>query len=64
MAASYFIAGDQNPLGQYLVARSPMLSADNRPQLQIACIHCGNEYIADETSFHGCRCPACQNGRS
>ncbi|MFZ5737111.1 MULTISPECIES: hypothetical protein [Rhodopseudomonas] len=63
VSANYHVAeGDQNALGQYLVARTASCSADRRPHLQIACIHCGTEYVAAEINFHNCKCPACQGG--
>lgn len=63
LVATYHIAeGDQNSLGQYLVARASTCSADKRLHLKIACIHCGTEYVAAEVNFHNCRCPACQDG--
>ena len=63
LVANYHIAvGDQNALGQYLVARTATFTPDKRPHLKIACIHCGNEYLAAEVNFHDCKCPACQNG--
>jgi hypothetical protein len=63
VVAHYHVAvGDQNPLGQYLVARTATFSADKRQHLKIACIHCGAEYVAAEVNFLACKCPACQNG--
>lgn len=63
MVGYYQVAvGDQNALGQYLVARTTSFSADKRAHLMIACIHCGKEYVAAEVNFHDCKCPACQNG--
>ncbi|PPQ43524.1 hypothetical protein CKO39_12270 [Rhodopseudomonas palustris] len=63
VSANYHVAeGDQNALGQYLVARATSCSADRRPHLKIACIHCGAEYVAAEVNFHACKCPSCQNG--
>jgi Zn finger protein HypA/HybF involved in hydrogenase expression len=61
MVANYHVAvGDQNSLGQYLVDRT--VSADKRPRLRIACIHCGKEYLAADVNFHRCKCPSCQSG--
>ncbi|WP_420135209.1 hypothetical protein [Rhodopseudomonas sp.] len=61
MVANYHVAvGDQNALGQYLVDRT--VSADKRPHLRIACIHCGEEYLAADVNFHNCKCPSCQSG--
>jgi hypothetical protein len=63
MAGYHQVAvGDQNALGQYLVARTASFSADKRAHLKIACIHCGNEYLAAEVNFQKCKCPVCQNG--
>lgn len=63
MVADYHVVvGDQNALGQYLVARMTTFSLDKRPNLKIACVHCGTEYVAAEVNFHDCKCPACQNG--
>lgn len=63
MAGNYqVVVGDQNTLGQYLVARTTSFSVDKRAHLKIACIHCGNEYVAAEVNFHNCKCPACQDG--
>ncbi|KPG01557.1 hypothetical protein IP86_03870 [Rhodopseudomonas sp. AAP120] len=61
MVANYHVAvGDQNALGQYLVDRT--VSTDKRPHLRIACIHCGEEYLAADVNFHHCKCPSCQSG--
>lgn len=61
MVANYHVAvGDQNALGQYLIDRT--VSADKRPRLRIACIHCGEEYLAADVNFHNCKCPSCQSG--
>ncbi|MCG6204989.1 hypothetical protein LPW26_10090 [Rhodopseudomonas sp. HC1] len=61
MVANYHVAvGDQNALGQYLVDRT--VSTDKRPHLRIACIHCGEEYLAADVNFHNCKCPSCQSG--
>ena len=62
MVANYHVAvGDQNSLGQYLVDRT--VSADKRPHLRIACIHCGHRISSPPTiNFHNCKCPACQGG--
>ncbi len=63
MVPNYHIAeGEQNSLGPYLVSRTTTFSPDRRAHLQIACIHCGNEYVAAEVNFHNCKCPACQDG--
>ncbi|ABD06174.1 hypothetical protein RPB_1464 [Rhodopseudomonas palustris HaA2] len=60
MVANYHVAvGDQNALGQYLVDRT--VSADKRPRLRIACIHCGKEYLVADVNFHNCKCPSCQS---
>ncbi|ABE38677.1 hypothetical protein [Rhodopseudomonas pseudopalustris] len=63
VVANYHVAvGDQNALGQYLVDRT--VSPDKRPHLRIGCIHCGNEYLATDVSFHNCKCPSCQDGEN
>jgi hypothetical protein len=63
VSANYHVTvGDQNSLGQYLVALTPTAGPERRPHLRIACIHCGKEYVAAEVNFHHCKCPACQDG--
>jgi len=62
VANYHVVVGDQNALGQYLVDRSTSFTADNRPRLKIACVHCGTEYFAAEVNFHRCKCPSCQGG--